>query len=418
MATVNNDFYLFRWFLFGVVSLTPFPMHVVRGASPSFHGLGMLPDGHYSYAYAVSGDGRVVVGQSHGADNRRHAVAWIDGVISPLSPIGSGTFLESAAQDLSYDGSVIVGYVRTQQGLNGAMWSPDGGGVELGGLGGTPVQTSGSGVSADGLTIVGQSNRIGGGWGAFRRSGGVMMDLGNFAGAVPRTGSLALDVSGDGATVVGFADSPKNNGELEAFAWLDGTMNLLSDLPGGDRQSRAWAVSSNGAVIVGGSSSTGSGAVFEAALWQESKVLGLGDLDGGTFESRALAVSDDGQFVVGVGRTSEGEEAFLWTAQDSMRRLEDVLTKDYGLDLEGWILNWATGISADGRIMVGYGIDPYNRPQAWVASVPEPGTLFLTIWGALFFIRGPLGLRGQSRSKTSPPQPNDRERQRSEFEIR
>jgi hypothetical protein len=51
---------------------------------------------------------------------------------------------------------------------------------------------------------------------------------------------------------------------------------------------------------------------------------------------------------------------------------------DQGASLAGWRLTAATGISRDGRVIVGTGIDPNGSTQAWMARievVPEPGSL-------------------------------------------
>jgi hypothetical protein len=49
-----------------------------------------------------------------------------------------------------------------------------------------------------------------------------------------------------------------------------------------------------------------------------------------------------------------------------------VLTAD-GLDLTGWDLTEASGIS-DGQTIVGFWYDPNNMIEAWIAVIPEPGT--------------------------------------------
>lgn len=55
--------------------------------------------------------------------------------------------------------------------------------------------------------------------------------------------------------------------------------------------------------------------------------------------------------------------------------LEQVLTSSYGLDLTGWTLSVANGISNDGKSIVGYGSNPLGQTEAWIATVPEPSTL-------------------------------------------
>ena len=119
------------------------------------------------------------------------------------------------------------------------------------------------------------------------------------------------------------------------------------------RESAAYGVSTDGSVIVGWGTS-GSGT--EAFRWTDaSGWVGLGDLPGGTFYSIAWAVSADGSVVVGSSRTDLGDEAFVWDVEHGMRNLKSVLVAG-GLDLTGWTLSQATGVSADGLTIVGVGV--------------------------------------------------------------
>jgi hypothetical protein len=108
-------------------------------------------------------------------------------------------------------------------------------------------------------------------------------------------------------------------------------------------------------------------------------MVGLGFLPGSS-GSDARAVSADGSVVVG----TSGGEAFIWDAGHGMRSLKQVLTDDFGLDLSLWNLLEATGISADGRTIVGDGFQGFDSNQrAWIAIIPEPGTALLVIVGLL-----------------------------------
>jgi len=69
-----------------------------------------------------------------------------------------------------------------------------------------------------------------------------------------------------------------------------------------------------------------------------------------------------------------------------MRSLHAVLSNDYGLDLTGWTLSEARDISPDGRVIVGWGINPSGKQEAWIASldttvIPEP--LSMAFMGSL-----------------------------------
>jgi len=156
--------------------------------------------------------------------------------------------------------------------------------------------------------------------------------------------------------------------------WTQSTgMEGLGDLPGGAFGSSAIATSVDGTVIVGfGSSALGD----EAFRWTLSGgMVGLGDLAGGLFQSYAQAVSADGSIVVGYGTTEIGIEAFIWDANHGMRNLRSALVSDYGLNLDGWVLSAAFGMSQDGQSIVGFGTNPDGNTEAWMARIPEPSTI-------------------------------------------
>jgi len=106
--------------------------------------------------------------------------------------------------------------------------------------------------------------------------------------------------------------------------------------------------------------------------------VGLGFLPGNSTGnndlSSALAVSADGSTVVGADTIG----AFIWDPTNGMRDLTQLL-KGSGVDLSGWSLIAATGVSADGTAIVGSGTDPSGNNEAWLAilPIPEPGTLLL-----------------------------------------
>ena len=200
--------------------------------------------------------------------------------------------------------------------------------------------------------------------------------------------STAYGVSADGSVVVGRGYSASG---FEAFRWTPAdNMVSLGDLEGDGVQSLAFGVSADGTVVVGaGASASG----FEAFRWtQAGGMVGLGDLPGGSFGSWANGVSADGTVVVGHSNSASGSEAFLWSAATGMQNLKTVLVNDYGLNLTGWTLTEAKGISADGKVIVGYGTNPSGQTEAWFANlrsdnIPEPGTLGLVTLGVLGLVR-------------------------------
>jgi len=191
--------------------------------------------------------------------------------------------------------------------------------------------------------------------------------------------SFAYNTSANGSVVVGYGFSASGH---EAFRWTnDSGMVGLGDLPGGGFVSGATCTSGDGSVVVGyGESASG----IEAFRWTSGGgMVGLGDLPGGVFESWAYATSSDGSVIVGSGESSSGQGAFIWDSINGMRNLRAVLTNDLGLDLTGWTLQAARGVSGDGLTIVGQGINPVGNIEAWVAQIPEPTTLSLFVLGIL-----------------------------------
>jgi probable HAF family extracellular repeat protein len=186
--------------------------------------------------------------------------------------------------------------------------------------------------------------------------------------------SAANAMTADGLMAAGRGRSSSSG--YEACQWNHGNPNAvpLGDLAGGLTNSQVYGVSSNGEFLVGfGTSATsiqvpGRG---EACYWIAGNIHAIGDLPGGgPAESYAWDVSDDGRIIVGEGTTALGREAFVWTPGASIRNLHEVLTDSYGLDLTGWILRGARGLSSDGRSIVGFGANPQGQTEAWLARLP------------------------------------------------
>ena len=369
------------------------------GAQPSFTGLGDLPDPfgvHYSEAFAVSADGSVVAGRGEGAGGAR-AFRWTaSGGMVDLGTPGAppGTYALSEASGISADGSVVVGGNDDNytSGYQAFRWTISGGMVGLGDLPGGGVFSFATAVSADGHVLVGRSDSASSGSEAFRWTvTGGMVGLGDLPGSYFFSNAMAT--SSDGSVVVGGSQSELGT---EAFRWTeDGGMVGLGDIPGGGFGSFARDVSDDGSIVVGyGHSPTSS--VWEAFRWTEAGgMVGLGDLPGGKMESFAYSVSGDGAVVVGVGTTEIGREAFIWDAVHGMRNLEDVL-RGLGLDLTGWRLYAAYGISQNGRFVVGHAGSP-NGGEAWIADLPEPSFGLLAGALAVFGLRRRAVRSGRAR---------------------
>jgi probable HAF family extracellular repeat protein len=371
-----------------------------------FESLGDLPGGTFeSSALGISADGSTVVGTSASASGNE-AVRWTNssGLVG-LGTLPNGAF-PTTAQGVSADGSVVVGFVTATSSLGigkAFRWtSADGMDALRDPITGEEIDDCGAaGVSADGSTVVGGSmNSLGAR--AFRWTrGDGMVDLG--ALAIDQDGfgwSEGYGISADGSVVVGSSISGPVN---EAFIWTStsiGGMVGLGDLPGGDDEggfslrTGAHGISADGSTVVG--SSIGASGL-EAFIWTSTGgMVGLGDLPGGLFRSAAWGVSPDGSTVVGEGTNASGPATFIWNEVDGMRDLAMLLTSQ-GLDLSGWTLSSATGIAADNRTIVGRGVNPSGKPEAWLAVVPEPDASLLGMTGVLSV----LGLAASRRRRAA-----------------
>jgi len=365
-------------------------------------------------------------------------IAWAPPVgaqaIPSFSGVGDlpGGAADSAAADVSADGSVVVGLSASSAGTEAFTWTASGGAVGLGFLSGSDPRSEAVAVSGDGTVVVGTSRNGSGEERAVRWSGGGITALGTFScsGCDPTT--TALDVSDDGQVVVGagLAKSLFGDPRLHASRWPGGGtgiddigglsgpatfntafgvsgdggvivgtgetsasprgwwwspgsgMNALPDAPGALSRSSAQAVSADGSVVVGSANTSGSTTGhLEAARWTGTgfgTLEILGALPGVTVaDSEARDVSGGGEVIVGRAVSAASEDrAFLWDATNGMRDLGDMLASDYGLDPGGWVLREATGVSDvgpdGGFTVVGSGINPQGEPEGWVAFLVPP----------------------------------------------
>ena len=89
------------------------------------------------------------------------------------------------------------------------------------------------------------------------------------------------------------------------------------------------------------------------------------------YRGYVLEVSGDGSVIFGLGSIDVGSEAFVLTEPQGMRRLANVLPDDYGLDPGEWLLQFASGVSDDGLVIVRYGVNPGGNAEGWVVRLPD-----------------------------------------------
>ncbi len=333
-------------------------------AQPTITPLNVPPGGISSSAAGVDVDGSTVVGTALSVGDQ-HALRWdTSGVVPTLTVLGTlggppNDF--SDAFGVSGDGLIVVGRGGDGLGPNHAFYweMPIGPTIDLAPLPASTVAWA-TGANHDGTVIVGYH-----GSGAARWV--------NFGGPTPLppisggSGSQAYGVSGDGNIVVGWSGTP--SGQAHAARWVISPPSVMNlGTLQGVFSSRATAVSYDGLTVVGSSDVTGGTHAFRWKM-PNGPMQDLGNLPG-QFGSYATGVSGNGCVVV--GRTYQhgnvNDRAFLWSKSlgTSMVDLNDYLPT-LGVILTGWILEEATGISADGTAIVGNG--SYNGARrGWIVK--------------------------------------------------
>ncbi len=343
----------------------------VPAFAQSIAGFGVHPtSGQPVRPSAVSDDGAVASGWVHdGVD--LHAIRWTSaGGMQDLG-VAPGS-VHSYGNGVSGDGSVVVGDEHGGPNGGGAfLWTGVGGVQPLGPALGW-VTSYLTGVSGDGATVIGLGQALNGYFYGFRWSsaGGMQLldPLDQFGDESP------ANVSRDGSAVVG------SHYFGRAFRWTSaGGMQDLGSFPG-QVHAQAADVSDDGAVVVGSSGTwtTSTGwAYLHAFRWTTGGGMqDLGTLPGDV-RSEAVGVSGDGSIVVGMGldATLSISRAFAWTQASGMVELGAYVAA-LGVNLTGWNLGEVRGISADGSAIFGHGLFNGGSASWIVTGLGRTGTAF------------------------------------------
>ncbi|MCA9280354.1 MAG: hypothetical protein KDA34_14790, partial [Phycisphaerales bacterium] len=76
-------------------------------------------------------------------------------------------------------------------------------------------------------------------------------------------------------------------------------------------------------------------------------------------------------------------EAFYWTEMLGMVNLKDHLVSLGATGLDGWTLESARGVSADGLTITGIGFNPQGLKEGWVAHIPAPSSCVVLAIGGV-----------------------------------
>ena len=294
----------------------------------------------------VSGDGRVVVGQSfhNVVSNRQSALIW-------TQPNGSSSFAAADATAVNYDGTVVVGRKRVS--AEGAYrWSSSGGFVTLPDFDGQTKSTA-LGVSGDGNYTIGYAQydtvtlrhiRVAR-WDA---QGGLDLRIGN-------TGPMPGAINFDGSA---YTYHKEEWGGLRSYLY---TGHYLDRLPIFDGWTDTAVVDMNdsGDVMFGTTSriDPGTGRLRQlASVWRGFDEVQPLAMPVGALDSSTTCANQAGAVIAGRIIWADGSNRMVfWTDQGVFDAI-DVWTAS-GIDLSGWSLSSMTiaDISADGSTVVGNG---------------------------------------------------------------
>ncbi len=364
-------------FFFTVPMLLGLNCAATAGDIPGSPYVRWLEGADSNFVKGISGDGSVAVGYSSFSSGPR-PFRW-EAATGKLRYIDGGIEKNGGrAEKANVDGSVIVGTSNSDQAFR---WTTKTGMRTLGTLTGTG-KSSAMAVSADGSIIVGVSTNAEV-QRAFRWSAatGVMTAIDMPANV---TSSVANDVSLDGKVVVGEYYTETN---MHAFRWTatDGAIDI-GTLPG-SYDARAFATNKDGTIVAGASRFINQvtidalddrmGSVDEDSdvkiitkrdpvrpltmffeewhgfRWNAAtgSLQPLEETPSGT-GSLPYAMSADGSVIVGNWEAASGQRGFRWTEATGMVSVEDWLRSN-GVSITGDFTSSATGVSADGNIIVG-----------------------------------------------------------------
>ena len=288
-------------------------------------------------------------------DGDVRAFRWVPASDTLMAlPKGDQTTTEgaSSAFGVSSDGEYMAGVIANSEGVHATRWNAALEAVSLP----NPSHTEfvALNISGDGTTVVGVHDPAALIWKVGDPYGTDITSHGSFYL------QYFLAVSGDGKIAVGIGGIW---GEGDHPIWWSSDTGIV-ELAGTTGEARN--ISSDGTVIVGQSAAvptrwTGPGFTTREPL---PLLPNLAVAPKGWIN----ATSRDGSVSVGASQTTDTYgEAALWT-DGRVQKISDILTAA-GADLFGWTLDEAVGISDDGKIVLGKG--RYGgRFRAWIVGLP------------------------------------------------
>ena len=184
-----------------------------------------------------------------------------------------------------------------------------------------------------------------------------MVDL----GTLNANSTRANGVSGDGKVIVGWQESAV--GVREAARWVNRSEELIKGPNGA--LGEAYATNMNGSIIVGQVCDFNQTLPSSAWMWTAGKgaecfpVTRPPGLPPRFYIAQMRALSDDGRVVGGAFSFGLESESLIWL-DGQLYFLKDYLQANgYPDAFRNWVkTGFVTGVSPDGRTLVGYGAGP------------------------------------------------------------
>ena len=318
-----------------------------------------------------------------------NAVSSSGVVVGSIRPVGAFHWIATSgavfagglgASGVSRDGRTIVGTAldasRNQQ---AGIWQR---GTEWRLLGSVVPNarpcdnliSSGYGTNGDGTVLVGLAWDSCGFARAFRweESTG-MVDLGS---TVANRSSRANGVSGDGRVVVGWQEHA--TGFRQGARWVDGRQTVFTYES--NTVGEAAGANTDGSIIVGYYCQPGVPLNQQAWVWTAQTGVQCLDVPRfrpspveGVFLGQAITTSDDGRVIGGAHNFGLESESVIWIDRVP-HYLKDYLRENGAPNaFDGWVNSgFVTGMSRDGRVLVGFGAGPRDF-TGFVVIMPDLG---------------------------------------------
>jgi probable HAF family extracellular repeat protein len=290
------------------------------------------------HANALSNDGKTVIGV-RSTGNWDTAFVWTGGVFTDINVAGA---LSSFGIAINANGTAATGNADFINSTEAFYWTKANGARLIDGLGG--ARTYSQGISGDGSTVIGNSERVAGvnSHAFVWTANGGTVDIDTIFDS-----STANLVSYNGSAVAGTGNTGNST---SLFYWTSAGMVDAGNLGGGGYLSAA-AMSRDGGVVTGyGNDATGHSQAFKYTAG-DTGLTNLGTLGGS--ESMAYDINADGTVIVGQSRDgSNTTRGFRYTDATGMQTVEQWLAANGGTVGD---LKTATAelVSDDGNVIVG-----------------------------------------------------------------